>query len=358
MKITIDINHPAHTHFYKFFINEMKNRGHQVFVTVSQKDVNLTLLKKYDIDYCPMGTYGENVMQKILNLPLQDLKRFQYLKKIKPDIFLGCGSIGASHVSKLLNRECINFYDTEISEEQLVLFQPFTDVIFTPLSFRRIIPKKQIRYNGWHQLAYLSPNRFIPDNSIFDDLCIDKGRDFVGMRFVAWNASHDIGHKGIQNEIELVKRIEKKCDVFITSEKKLPKKLEKNRFKLSPEKLHSLLYYSKFYIGDGGTTALEASTLGTHSILIDSSAKYCGIDQELNKFGLLHIFDREGQANQLIDNYINNENLKKIGKEKKELLLKDRIDVTSFLIWFVENYPKSKYTMKENPDYQKRFILS
>ena len=33
----------------------------------------------------------------------------------------------------------------------------------------------------------------------------------------------------------------------------------------------------------------------------------------------------------------------------------DEIDVTAFMVWFVENYPKSVQVMKNNPDYQYKF---
>ena len=42
-------------------------------------------------------------------------------------------------------------------------------------------------------------------------------------------------------------------------------------------------------------------------------------------------------------------------KELDQALLDDKIDVTSFLVWFVENYPKSFQLMNENPDYQLKF---
>jgi hypothetical protein len=35
--------------------------------------------------------------------------------------------------------------------------------------------------------------------------------------------------------------------------------------------------------------------------------------------------------------------------------LKKKIDGTSILVWFIENYPKSKFIMKENPDFQYNF---
>jgi len=40
-------------------------------------------------------------------------------------------------------------------------------------------------------------------------------------------------------------------------------------------------------------------------------------------------------------------NLKKEWKEKSEKMLAEKIDVTAFLVWFVENYPESVKIMKE-----------
>jgi hypothetical protein len=34
---------------------------------------------------------------------------------------------------------------------------------------------------------------------------------------------------------------------------------------------------------------------------------------------------------------------------------KEKIDVTAFMVWFIENYPESVKVIKENPDYQHRF---
>ena len=36
-------------------------------------------------------------------------------------------------------------------------------------------------------------------------------------------------------------------------------------------------------------------------------------------------------------------------------MLSEKIDVTAFMVWFVENYPESVEIMKKNPDYQLRF---
>ena len=36
-------------------------------------------------------------------------------------------------------------------------------------------------------------------------------------------------------------------------------------------------------------------------------------------------------------------------------MLKDKIDVTAFMVWFIENFPESHKIMKKNPNYDERF---
>jgi len=52
---------------------------------------------------------------------------------------------------------------------------------------------------------------------------------------------------------------------------------------------------------------------------------------------------------------IQTSNLKQNHQKLKEKILSGKIDVTSFMVWFIENYPNSVKVMKENSDYQIRF---
>ena len=36
-------------------------------------------------------------------------------------------------------------------------------------------------------------------------------------------------------------------------------------------------------------------------------------------------------------------------------MMNNKIDVTAFLAWFVENYPRSEKILREDPDYQLNF---
>ena len=56
-----------------------------------------------------------------------------------------------------------------------------------------------------------------------------------------------------------------------------------------------------------------------------------------------------------IEHLLDNDSLKKQWKVKRQKLLSDKIDVSAFLVWFVENYPNSNQIIKDNANFQNRF---
>ena len=56
-----------------------------------------------------------------------------------------------------------------------------------------------------------------------------------------------------------------------------------------------------------------------------------------------------------IQELLSQENLKEQWKIKRDRLLADKIDVTAFYVWFIENYPESAKIMRKNPEYQYKF---
>ena len=353
MKIVVDINHPAHVHFFKNFIREMEERGHQVVITASQKDLAYTLLQKYGFTYIPLGCYGDSLLKKLVNLPLLDLRMYNVLKKMNPDISVGIGSIRAAHASLLLKKPCISFEDTEHATEQIRLYLPFAASVCTPSCYRGDIGPKQIRYNGYHELAYLHPDRFTPNPTVLTELGLTEGDPFIVVRFVSWQASHDVGQHGIHDKVGLVKALEQYGRVLITSEGVLPPELRSYQIRGDPEKLHDLLYYATLYVGEGGTTATEAAVLGTPSIFISSLALTMGNFVELEEaYDLLYSFTDDCTALDRATEILRDPASKEDWRVKQERLLADKIDVTAFMIWLIENYPRSVVGMKEHPKLQ------
>ena len=63
--------------------------------------------------------------------------------------------------------------------------------------------------------------------------------------------------------------------------------------------------------------------------------------------------DRD-QAPDILNSYANSY-LKEEIREARERMLELKIDVTSFLVWFVENYPESVRRMKDDPNFDLQF---
>jgi predicted glycosyltransferase len=147
--------------------------------------------------------------------------------------------------------------------------------------------------------------------------------------------------------------LEKKGKVFITTESQIDAEFEKYQLKISPEKIHSLLYYATMLIGDSQTMTSEAAVLGTTAIKCNSFAGKLSVPNELeSEFNLCYSYqpDMIEDFFEKIEELLANVNIKDLNKANMEKMIAEKIDVTSFFVWFIENYPKSKKMMLTNPN--------
>jgi len=356
MKILIDINHPAHVHYFRNFIKIMEKKGHEFLIISRNKEIEHYLLNKYNIPFFDRGKGENNLIGKSLYYFKACYLIFNKAKIFNPDIMLSFGSPYVSFVSKLINKPHIIFNDTEHAKLSHFLSDPFSKCILTPSCYNKDLGKKQIRFNGYMELCYLHPNYFTPDPAILDLLKVKQDEKYVIMRFVSWNASHDIGQSGLSLEIKrkIVNELSKYAKVFISSEGELPEDLQKYQIKIPPEKMHDALAFATLFVGEGATMASECACLGTPAIYVNSLAVgYC--TEEDIKYNLIFNFrNSEGVIEKAIE-ILNTQNLKQEFQQRRQKMLSDKIDVTAFMVWFIENYPESAKIMKENPDYQCRF---
>lgn len=356
MRIVVDMNHPAHVHYFKYFIREMKKKGHEVLITASEKDVTFKLLESYQLEFENVGSYGNSLVEKLLRIPLVDFRYFRTVKAFKPDILIGFGSIRAAHASFLLDKPCINFTDTEHSTEQSNLYLPFVEVVCTPSCFSKHLGEKHIRFNSYMEIASLHPNRYTPNPAVLSELGLSIEDPFIIVRFVSWEASHDVGQHGIRDKLRLIKTLEKYGRVLITSEGPLSEDLNPNLIRVSPEKIHDLLYYSILYIGEGATMASEAAILGTPSIFISSLAGTMGNFVELEEtYGLLYSYKDDSSALDKITEILEDPICKMKWAIRQKRMINEKIDLTALMIWFIENYPHSLFEIRNNSDVQYQF---
>ncbi|MCK5345544.1 MAG: DUF354 domain-containing protein [Candidatus Heimdallarchaeota archaeon] len=355
----IDIGHPGHVHLFKNFAWIMERRGHDVLFTTREKEFEIDLLAQYGFKFISFGKKYQTTFGKLLGLLKFDLQMLFASLKFNPDIYLSHGSMYAAQIAWLLRKPHISFEDT-FNFEQINLYKPFTSTILTSTYTHHYLGRKNIRYNGYHELAYLHPKRFKPDKKIFKELNLNDDEKFVLLRFVSWEASHDVGHDGItiENKLRAVQEFGRYAQVFISSEKELPEELKRYKINISPDRMHDVIAFASLVYGESATMVSEAAVLGTPGIFIDDTGRYYTTEQEQD-YGLVFNYseslaDQNASIKKGVD-ILKDDTAEKNWRQKMIKILKDKIDVTSFLVWFVENYPGSVGILKEDPNYQLRF---
>ena len=353
MNIIIGISHPKHVYIFKNLYFKLVKANHQVLVLVSNKEMTCELLDVFGISYILMGANKRKMIWKLLQVIKYSFITLFYAVKFKTNIFIGAGYIHFALVSFILRKPFIFPEDTEVAKNLHKIILPFTSSFLTTKNFKNKISHKQISLNANLELAYLHPNYQI------DGSKNSNSERYVLLRFVSWDAFHDAGHRGLsQNTKEiLVNELLKHVKVYIASEKELPSHLEKYKLKIDPSSIHDFVAHADLVLGESPTMTTEAAMLGTPAICISSWACGLGNFEELQKEDMIYCFTplEENNAVKKALELIADNKTKEIWRNKAIKFINERIDLTSFLFWFIENYPLSHKTMIENPDYQNRF---
>lgn len=343
MKVLIDINHPAHVHYFRNFYRIMTDGGHSILFVSRNKEMEHALLNLYNIPYINRGKGRSGKIGKFMYLIYADMKLLQISREFKPDIFLNFLHPYPSQVARVLGKTSLVFSDTEHATLHHKLTVPFATKVYTPSCYRICLGKKHERFNGYMELAYLHSNYFTPDDSIYNILGINRNERYVIVRFVSWAAAHDFGHEGLslENKRKAVGEMSKYARVFITSEGILPEDLEKYRIKIPFNKMHDAIYYSSLLFGESATMASEAAVLGTPSIFMDNDGRGY-TDEEESKYGIVFNFkESEEDQQRAIKKAINILQDKDSDSKFKNIrakLLEECIDTTSYMVDQVLKY--------------------
>jgi uncharacterized protein len=344
MRILIDIGHPAHVHYFKNFIKIMKEKWHDILVTARDKDITLKLLEENSITYLNRGRGGNSLLKKIMYIPKADLFIYKAAKAFKPDLFVSFASTYAAHAATIYGKPHIAFDDTDHATLELLMYPPFTNTIITPISFKKDLGLKHIKFNGFIELCYLHHKYFSPDISIYKLLGIPENQKYIILRFVSWSATHDMSFKGLDiiTKRKLVKELSKHVKVFISSEQELPTDLQPYKLKTPSNRVHDVLYYSSFLLGESGTMTSECAMLGTPAIQISGlPPNTIGTLGELEKVCNVKIMEKYSDS--VVKIILDELQCKVKSKiEHQKFMAESYIDVTSFMVWFIENFPKSR----------------
>jgi predicted glycosyltransferase len=165
-----------------------------------------------------------------------------------------------------------------------------------------------------------------------------KSKEYVIVRYVAYDAHHDLKVHPIPEEIKktIVKEISKQYKVFVSLEKSVKDPFYDDYvLKISPEKMHDLEANAKFMVAEGATMASEAFLLGVPYLylnpLIVGYIDYQCTQYPNRCFKTTNADEALKIVNQLMDIKIDSD-------AERRKVEGQTINPTEYLVKFVENY--------------------
>ena len=363
MQTRLYLGHPAHFYNYKNVIPKLKADGHQVEILIKKKDVLQELLDNACIPYHNILKEGrkDTKFGMAWGIVKRGWRLNAFCSKFHPDILTGT-SVENSFIGKLRHIPVININedDAAVVPKYAKLSYPWADEILTPVVCDNgKWNEKSVKYNGYHELAYLHPSNFTPDRSIVEKY-FPTDTPFFLMRFAKLKAHHDTGIKGISTEIaqHLVDMLKPYGRVFISSERELEPQFEPYRIHIKPIDMHHVMAFADLYMGDSQTMAAEAGVLGVPFVRFNDFVGRIGYLRELEDVYQLGYGIKTNEVDRLYEtvaNLLKMPNRKAVFQQRRAKMLADKINFADFLTWFIESYPESGDIMKKNPDYQRRF---
>ena len=339
MRILIDILHPAHVHFFRNFHDEMVGRGHQLCVTARAKDRSLDLLEQFGLPYHRLSDQREGGVGMTVEMAQRTGRLVRLMRSFRPDVMTGIMGPSIAIAGALRRVPAVVFYDTEFATQTNRVVYPLAHSVCTPDCYQGKVPGTHLRYAGYHELAYLHPNRFRADPAKLGAFGVSADEPYALVRFVSWQAVHDRRERGLAaaQKRHLVELLQGYGRVLVSSEAPLPPDLAALEVNGPVHDIHHLMAHAQLVVGESATMSSEAAVLGVPAVFIATTGRGYTDDEE-KRYGLVRHFTEEeydralGTIEELFAN-----SPRDFGRAARERLLDEKIDVTQWMIDYFES---------------------
>jgi len=345
-RFLFDLNHPADFHFFKNLFSYLGERGYSFRVLARDKECLHELLEAQGIPYVSRGKGSHFLPGKYVYAVYILLLSFIQLLLFRPGLTLSLSSPYLITVSRFLRIPTLVYDDTDFNPRLLPLIKR-ADYIFTPANYPHTFHKNHFHIHTYKELAYLTPSLS----------GMEEEGDAVFFRLTRTDSVHHgsearIGGVKLIHEIN---RISNNHTCFLSSETGIFDNLTDKVLFPDRVNVHRDLKECCAFWGNSATMAAEAVILGIPSVFVGSE-KFAYL-KELEDHGLLYCFqpDELELSFRKLDELISWPQSKKHFEQARIQLLKEKINITGLLIWFVENQAEGALSLRENPAIQFRF---
>ncbi|MEA3511863.1 MAG: DUF354 domain-containing protein [Actinomycetota bacterium] len=338
MRLLVDILHPGHVHFFRHVIAETTARGGEVLITARRKEVAVDLLEAFDIPHVVLSNQATGTLGLSTEWATRTARLASTARRFSPDVLLGIMGVSIAPVGRLLRRRTLVFYDTEVATQTNRFVYPMASSVITPDCYDAPVRGNHVTYPGYHELAYLHPNRFTPDTAKLSAFGLSPDEPFTVVRFVSWESSHDGGEVALNTtqKIALVECLQQHGRIVISSEGRLPPPLEPLRLSGPVEDIHHVLAHAALTIGESSTMASESAVLGTPAIHVAQTSRGY-VDDLQRRYGLVEHFQPSefNAALTAAEEATAHPDPERTGRARSRMLA-DKIDVTSWMIDYLD----------------------
>jgi hypothetical protein len=347
MRILLVLNHPAHVHLFRNFIYHLQEKGHHFTVATRDKDITHTLLDHYGIEYHCLSKPYAGIGGMFVEMLIRDWKLLRMHRKYGFDIAFGT-DVSTTHLTLFKNVPSYTFCedDDDVVHLYALAAYPFTTKVVNPVGIRyKYFKNKRLLHNSYHELAYLHPDFFTPDEAVIKKYGFSP-YTYIIIRNSALKAHHDIGAKGLSGEVwDRVNKVIKDYPQITSHEGAKSQKIE-------PWDMHHVLAFSKMIISDSLSMSVEAAVLGVPAIRYNSFVGRVSVLNELeNKYDLTYGFnasDSESATAMIykIEELLAMAHLPEIWQEKRQKMLSEKINFTTWMIDLFNNIVLDKRLCK------------
>lgn len=360
MNYLIYLGHPAQYHFFKRIIINLRSQGHQVKVLIKTKDILEQLLQEDDMEYVNIQpVMRKNSKWAIFIAMLQRVKAVvRIAKEFKADVLVG-EDASLSWASILLRKDAISVLedDYEVIKSEAILAYPLVKHIVVPqVCSVGPFDKKKIGYEGYMKLAYLHPNYFKPNDEVCQSYGIDPKSKYILIRLARLTAFHDTNIKGLNRNVvdNIIAQAESKgYRVYISSENELDEQLSVYQLRIKHTDVHHIMANASLLISDSQSMSVEAAMLGVPSLRFSDFTGRIRVLEELeHKYQLTFgIKTSESEKLQIkAEELLGLTDVRATFSQRKLQMLHDKIDVTAFFTWLLDNYPQTSIQVHQ-PDF-------
>ena len=247
------------------------------------------------------------------------------------------GGIFVAHAGMLTRTPTVVFYDTENAKLQNLLTYPFASLVVAPRAYEGWLPRKSLRYNGYHELSYLHPSAFRPDRTIAINNGLAAQGDTFFLKLVTWQANHDVGERGWDSALleQIIAKLSRLGRVLISLECPLPAGLSSYAYNGNAADVHHVMAYSRLFVGESATMASECAVLGTPAIYAANTGRGYTNEQE-RRYGLVKNISKleRNTIEAAIDTMLSES--RAVYAARRQRLLDETIPVASFVAETIE----------------------